>query len=158
MMYTPKYLSYSTKVWLTSVLLSPLLLLLSMIPFHPARLLEYFFTTLFIIGFSIVCSVPNWLILMACTWKINAQKWTFWQKKIILSVLCMVFTILLFMLVFHDDFVRGEDIWNLAFIYVGTLVFGIWIYDLQPSFSESIENTEIEYDSNRMFLEDLPEE
>ncbi len=131
-------LKYATKVWLTSVLLSPFVFLLFMGTVDAQKLQTEAIGTggfvFFSLLFGFVLSIPNWIVFVFVTRFINRKFSAHPQKKLPLAIAGMMLTYILFALVFFSDGVRGQQIFHLLLLtaYCSTIGAGAVLYKLKP--------------------------
>lgn len=127
-------LIYSLKVWLTAVVLAPML----------TQLLDYlcgvqqsydlkgiFYFVLLSIPYGLMLSLPCWLLLWLATSLLNRTRLTNKNKKLLLSVVGFLLAALPFYLIFgHDDkgFNLETIVWAASYMLV--IVAGVWAYKL----------------------------
>ncbi|ATP58407.1 hypothetical protein CPT03_19040 [Pedobacter ginsengisoli] len=123
---------FPLKVWLTSVLLSPILYLLIInlggYRDHYAALFNAwgFYAVAVVIGGLV--SIPNWLLLWVCYYFVNKTKWALLTKKLALCAFSVLLTVLLFRWNFSelDSISRGDYI--TAISYMVTVAVGCLVY------------------------------
>ncbi|HEY4328004.1 MAG TPA: hypothetical protein VGN20_28730 [Mucilaginibacter sp.] len=127
---------YSLKVWLTGVILSPVLFTAIDIIIHRNIYYDYQ-NALGFIGYSIVygliLSIPSWLLLWLAI--IIVSKWgvAIELKKVALTVAGAVLSLLPFYLLFHnDDKSSDKDVCTWATTYCLVIIGGIWFYKFKP--------------------------
>jgi hypothetical protein len=116
-------LIFSLKVWVTAVIIGPLLRLFTMriigqISHSDTELLEI---SLVIGG---IVSIPSWLLLFLATVQINKIAFTLAVKKLIITFIGIIFTLLPFQVLF----VGVPSEWSIYYCIV--IVAGIWFYKL----------------------------
>ncbi len=127
----PTPFKYTSNVWLTSGILTPFFAGL-FFSFVSDGLGNDFIP---IVGLAIVvgliCSIPNYLILLYFVWKINSNTMTIFQKKGIINIISVLLTFVLFLFIFHDE-MSGDLMDTIGFplAYSTTLTFGIWFFNL----------------------------
>ena len=129
-------LVYSLKVWLTSALIGPLLLVGFMVvqTSHTDKDLVGF--TLAIMLFGTIYSIPCFLILLLLVWILGKFKLGIIAKKIIASGVSILMIVLLTKIVFS----YAQD-HTLLTIYSAITVAGIWLYELGTIPEETPETT-----------------
>lgn len=126
------YFQYSTKVWLTSLVLSPTLYILMAeghSVFHePSGGLGF---VLLAIIFGAMFSFPNWLLLTAGTWLVNRLYWSEQARRLLLQLWATVLTFGLFAGISGPEGISYEEMLNdpLPLFYWLTITFGVWVYD-----------------------------
>jgi len=130
-------LIYSLKVWLTSVIVAPLLnvLIMKTLGFHVGEILSIKDGLSAWITTSIVAmsySIPSWLLLWLSTYKVSKYETALVTKKFILSLVgvaltCVPVWILFFNVVAMTGYIV---IWSTG--YGLPIVAGIWYYKLKP--------------------------
>ena len=128
-------LTYSLKVWLTAVLLGPILTRLGDALIHP----RYPFDFNSVFGFfgltatyGLILSLPSWLLLLLTVWLTSFSDKSMHFKKVVITIAGCVLTVMPFYLVFgHDDDAGGADllVWTLSYTVV--IVGAIWFYKLK---------------------------
>mgnify|MGYP006289639307 CR=1 FL=1 len=120
---------YATAVWLTSLFLSPVLMIIYLagweIFLDPQGVMGFLILALLIGAFF---SIPNWLLLTAGVRLINERPWPALRKKLLIHAWATLLTVALFGLMFG----AGQG-WQIGLFYWGTLSFGIWNYPLMGS-------------------------
>ncbi len=123
-------LFFSTKVWLTSVILTPLFFLLvdpMLPPVAPVRSdpFETIFTMIIIGGGF---SIPNWILLVLATWLLSKKGKNIQQIKNILTIISICLTLMLFLfLIASIDFPIK---WWASLFYAFTVSVSIQFYHL----------------------------
>ena len=131
---------YSTKVWLTSIIVSPFL-------FAFIRFLEqgyndfgksieevvHFILLIIIVGF--LFSIPYWATLMIAVRTIYNADYEEKKNKIIINIIAVGIVVLLF---FAVHYLSANP--RLSIPYILTLTFGIWYFKLErkPGFESTI--------------------
>jgi hypothetical protein len=131
-MLTP-HLQYSLKIWLTAVLLAPILV--STLTF---RLDVELSTRLVFIGMSIlwgfVMSIPCWLLLLFGTSSILNSEASVTKKRAKTQGLVLLLSCWLLFALF-DQNGKVVDEWRNALMfplsYIGILTFGVWFYNIE---------------------------
>lgn len=121
MNHISNHFKYTSNVWLTSAILTPIIC--GLIMGQPDEL--PFFVVL-AIPFGIFFSIPNYLIFLLVVWRINISQLSKIEKKVIINIIGVILTIALFMLVFGEE----EEGIYMALTYSATLTFGIWFFNL----------------------------
>ena len=137
---------YATKVWLTSVLLSPFVYLLLCGIFNPKELhmsaigLDSFIYLSLIIGF--LYSIPNWLVFFFLIYLINVQQIIVIHKKIYIGLIGVILTFILFKIAFSKDNFEFFYSVNIIFFvsYSLTIITGVIIYKLKPDLKKEDSN------------------
>ena len=133
-------LYYSLKVWLTSVVLSPMLFLLidSFTKHSQTNLEGGIGFILFSILYGLIISLLSWLLLwLSCYYllRLSITQLTF---KLILSFISSVLTALPFLLLFSRDDGFPDAftiIWTLSYSIV--IIGGVWFYRVKPDLINS---------------------
>lgn len=125
-MKTSNHFAYSTKVWLTSAFIAPLLMALFAVITDPKS--ELVFIIPFMIGFGLLFSIPNWILLIISVWQINKFDFPNEEKKTIISFIAFFLTLGLFVFIFQGE----SDFMGFSIPYIIVLIFGIWKYELIP--------------------------
>lgn len=126
------YFQYSTKVWLTSLVLSPTLFMLMeegvSVFYEPSGGLSF---VLLAIIFGAMFSFPNWLLLTAGTWLVNRLDWSEQARRLLLQLWATVLTFGLFAGISGPEGVFYAEMLNdpLPLFYWLTITFGVWVYD-----------------------------
>ena len=129
-MRTTPHFRYASKVWLTSLFLSPaVILILSEGGAFLRSMQEAWMITLLFILFGGLFSIPNWLLLTAGVRVINGLSLPVRSKKLIIQGLAAVLTFGLFWIFFEGG--NLENIFKFTGLYLVTLTFGIWLYPLE---------------------------
>jgi hypothetical protein len=129
---------FVTNVWLTSIILSPVIFMLMFETFDMKDfddLMNSGIYLFFFFVFGLLFSSPCWLLLFLFVTVINRQNITLTQKKILVIVVGCLLTYLLFFLLFFDDRTDTDQlIFNvrLASIYCLIISAGITFYKLNP--------------------------
>jgi len=125
---------YSLKVWLTSVILSPILYVLVdsvLNPKYISGLLGIFGFISYSIPYGLMLSIPSWGLLWISCIFINKRTATVRLKKIILSIIGAILSLLPFYLLFHlDDDNAHEDVITWSICYSVIIIAGVWFYKL----------------------------
>jgi hypothetical protein len=120
--------SFSTKVWLTSLVVSPTLFILveegTGIFEDPAEGLGF---VILAILFGGIFSIPNWFLLTLGVTLAGGLGWSEPATRLLIQLWATVLTIGLFAFMGGDFFVT-EGIPVLPLCYWSTLSFGIWNY------------------------------
>ena len=125
-------LAYSLKVWLTSAIVTPLFLTLwntSTIPGHPA-LVDVLESTLFIMVYGLVLSMPCLILLWVCTTQLTKRRISELVTKLILSIIGIP---VIFGLI---RIVAPYSMLLLPTIYLTCVVACLWLYKLKPVTTE----------------------
>jgi hypothetical protein len=148
-------LIYSFKVWLTNIMLAPLLAYVILILGIEIILGNYQGSTGVIMGggvsffgIALFHSVPFGILLVVVTYYINKQAGNTNHKKKILSILCILYPFLLGIILYvaHDKHQQLD-----VFVWVSILseglssliitIAGVWFYKLNPV-NQAITNTD----------------
>ena len=129
-------LIYSLKVWLTSVVLSPIIDVLVEFIAHP-RYFDGFKAELGFIGYSIpyglILSIPSWFFLLTTLVIFEYTNAAVRTKRIVLTVVAAILTYAPFYLLFYSaDDIRWFDTFLWGFSYCLIIVSGIWFYKFKP--------------------------
>lgn len=131
---TGAVLRYATLVWITSVLLSPVILLLIMSIIDGRNPFNGFFNIIFLVGmYGGVLSIPNWLLFFGGVLFLTRQ---FKQTKHIrwgAQAWAIFLTVGLFFILFgfnNSSFFKSDD-WVFPGVYILSLSLGIWYYPLR---------------------------
>jgi hypothetical protein len=125
-----KYNIYATKVWLSSVLITPFLILYSDFKISSLdNLLSYFIYSCVGIIIGFVLSIPSWILL---NWAVSkVKKYTKYNRKLLIQIIVVGLTLVLF------SFFLQKASWNwrqrdfnLVGVYIITLSFGVWYYKI----------------------------
>ena len=130
-------LIYSLKVWLTCVVVSPVLYCnieaLSESSLSKGLVADGGFF-LYSLPFGLVLSLPSWVMFWLSLHSVNMLNWGLVTTKLLISVIAVILTALPFVLLFGTDD-PGSDksllIWPVCYCLV--LVAGVWYYKLRPS-------------------------
>ncbi|MFK7772311.1 MAG: hypothetical protein AB8F94_09230 [Saprospiraceae bacterium] len=122
---------FSTKVWLTSSIITPFFFLLFDPMLPPVSEIwkdpiEIIFT---MIVFGGGLSIPNWILLIIATWQLSRKGKSVRQIKNILSIISISLTLLLFY--FLIVFSQFPIMWWAALFYAFTVSVGIHFYHLK---------------------------
>lgn len=136
------YFRYSTQVWITSLVVSPGLLMVFFLledHFHLSRDMwggaGFMVAAILYGGFF---SVPNWLLLTGGVAFIDRLRWSVTAKRLLIQLWAAVLTFGLFGLLFaRDNWLDGEGL-LLPLTYLLTISFGVWNYSFQPHPEEFI--------------------
>ena len=130
---------FATKVWLTSVVLSPFLFFVisgtidvKKLHIEAAGLGLFLF---FSFVFGLLFSLPCWTILIFAVKFINKKLTTTIKKKILIIAIGILLTYLLFYFIFFKDRTDNEQLgfnMRLAMAYCLTIIGGILIFKLRP--------------------------
>ena len=133
---------YSLKIWLTSVLLSPVLNIIVDKLFYPNQDMQLTGALGFIglaIGYGLVLSIPCWIMLYLVSALMINGRLQLTHKKMLITGVGIVLCFSLFYLVFlGDDF--DMETWVWALCYCGIIVAGIWYYRFdEETVTEGVE-------------------
>ncbi|MFK8005141.1 MAG: hypothetical protein AB8H03_02170 [Saprospiraceae bacterium] len=125
------HFSFSTKVWLTSAIITPLFFLLFDPMLPPVSgiwkdPIEIIFT---MIIFGGGLSIPNWILLIIATWQLSKKGKNIRQIKNTLTLISVSLTLILFFLLIV--FVQFPIMWWAALFYALTVSIGIQFYHLK---------------------------
>lgn len=128
-------LFYTLKVWISSVVLGPVMYSASDILFEPKRSDDFSCSLSFIafsVPYGLILSVPSFVILWLTTYGISRLKLSIMATKLWLSIVGTVLTALPFALIFgHDDPSGYLSTIAWATSYSLVIVVGIWFYKLK---------------------------
>jgi hypothetical protein len=127
---------YSLKVWLTGVVLSPILYVFVEFVFQP-RYFDGFKAELGFIGYSIpyglILSIPSWFFLLTTLVIFEYTSASLLTKRIILSLVGSAVAFAPFYLLFYSsEDIRWFDTFLWGFSYIIIIVASIWFYNLKP--------------------------
>ncbi len=120
---SPNALKYSVKVWLTSVLISPIAIIIV----WKAKD-EYIFVSMIM---GLILSFPGWLVFYLTTISVNKSTWTIFQKKsmlILIGILLITVTIYIPSPILVNS--SSETI-NSILGYTSITILGIIVYKLE---------------------------
>ena len=125
-------LSWSLKVWITSVVLAPILdvLLYPIVESStslPGGALKFIMV---MIVFSLIFTFPCWFILWRSANVIDYYLKTIIYKKVTLTVIGATLAILPFYVYFKNEPIRNDI--ALKSLYCITVLLGIWLYRIDP--------------------------
>ena len=125
------HLTFSTKVWAFSALVTPTVAGFFIGIFGPFSLEPPFAGLFFVAPAGLILSIPNYYILILCAWQINISKLSLFEKKIILNLISIILTYSLFEMLFYyiGESSNHEMLW-LTVGYSITLTIAIWYYPL----------------------------
>ena len=124
----PQHLKFSTFVWLVSVFITAASFMLFDSP--NSKFLGGSWDIFFLmISISLVCSIPNWILLCIASWKVNKLHITERKKKVIINAIAVGLTFLLFLIL--PFFIGLKLAWTAGIPYSLTLTLGIWIFPLR---------------------------
>ena len=136
---TPNSLKYATNVWLTSAILTPFFggIFFSFVSDGLGN--DFLIIVGLAIGTGLVCSIPNYLILLYFVWVIHSKNMTIIKKKTIINIISVLLTFALFLFFFQDE-MNGDimDLLGFPLAYSATLTFGIWFFNLNRQDSEEL--------------------
>jgi hypothetical protein len=133
-------LIYSLKVWLTSVVLSPILYIIEEYLTHPGYYKWEGITGFVGLSFiySALLSIPSYGLFAYMTYSINKLKTKILIKKIYLTVICTILCMFPFYLLDRGSIFLVSDLrWGCFYCFV--IIAAIWFYELVPATKESIE-------------------
>ena len=126
---------YSLKIWLTTLLLTPALRLLIAWIFNLPTLqfntspVTYYLMAVYA---GAIFSIPGAIFLWIFTWQLNQRPISLIKKKLCLSAITFVETILTFYFVFWlPKSLADNFIMTLPYCIIATA--GIWFYKLKPA-------------------------
>ena len=139
MKFISNHFKYASNVWLTSATLTPFFAGLIFSIFGENLGYDFLMIVGVSIGFGLVCSIPNYLILLYFVWVINSTKMTALKRKIIINIISILLTLALFIFIFQDE-MAGDviDALGFSFAYSLTLTFGIWFFNLDRQVQEEV--------------------
>jgi hypothetical protein len=128
--------TYSIKVWLTAVVLGPVLDVLVEFILHP-RYFDGVKAELGFIGYSIpyglILSIPSLFFLLTTLVIFEYTSAVVLTKRIVLSIVAILLTYTPFYLLFYSaDDIRWFDTFLWASSYCMIIVGAIWFYNLKP--------------------------
>lgn len=129
-MQTSNHFGYSTRVWLTSAFVAPVLMTLFFVITDPGSDIISIIPLMVIFG--LILSIPNWLLLIISVWQINKSNIPNEEKKTIISFLAFFLTLVLFLILDSG----GSELILISTPYIIVLIFGIWKYELIPPIKE----------------------
>ena len=118
-------LIYSLKVWLTSVLLGPLL-------YYPAQIIiepQYPHQFHYDVKYGFIFSLPSLVVAIITVVLIKPIPTTLTVKKLLLSIVGVVLTAMPFYLLKGGWVQQGTEY---LIAYGSIIVIGIWVYRLEP--------------------------
>jgi hypothetical protein len=127
--------NYGLKVWLTSVVVSPILYILIEVIINPG----YFESVpsrmafiVFSIPYGLILSIPSCLLLLASIYVFNRMSLPISTSKIWLSITGIILTLIPFVIMYHSyDIERRPAVIPWAISYCLVIVAGIWFYKLK---------------------------
>lgn len=132
-------LIYSLKVWLTSVLISPIIFILIEITFKTRSFIDVNSVLGFIaysIPYGLVLSIPSWLLFFACIYNISKFIRNLLTIRLIVTLVGSVLSLLSFYIIFHrDDDTTGVIPWALSYCII--IIAGSWFYAFNANVTES---------------------
>ncbi len=117
---------YATKIWLTGVLLTPLLIALIDTLFDDGQLATFQVVGL-MIGYGTVFSIPGWLTLMFLAFIVLDIKKKKWMIRLIIQLIVVFITYLVYKYVPHPFLNENK----LILIYLIPLSIAVWIYKIE---------------------------
>ena len=127
---------YSLKVWLTSVIISPALIMTGDKLLHPNDDIGFngFFGFIgYAIIYGLVLTIPCSVILFLFVGSLVNRKITEFYKRLMISILASILTILPFYILFHrDDNFLDWDLIVWVFSYLALIIAAVWLYRLEP--------------------------
>jgi len=144
--------SYSLKIWLTTIVVSPLLigLLLNEITIKlvTENVFDFLGGELFIMVFGSVICIPSYILQALLLFYLNQRKLKIWHKKLYLSIFALFLSILSFsilncQLLFDarnsiSDYLPGNIIFWVISVWI-IIIICIWSYKLKAQMSKEIE-------------------
>jgi len=134
--YMKHAILYSIKIWLTSVVISPVVFIVGDCLTHPNNRIGLYGCLGFIgysLAYGLVLSIPCWLILFLMAGSLVNRNLNMVYKKLLISIIGVALSILPFYLLFRNDD-NGFDlytfIWSLS--YCSFIIVGVWFYELEP--------------------------
>lgn len=128
----PNYFQYSTKIWLTSVIVSPFLWISWTYLFETTGDLKSFFGFIGLaVIYGAILSLVNWMLLIIGTKLILSNGLSKITKRILISILVLFLVSGLFTLIFagDDPITWSETLFKIPLFYISTLLFGVWYFD-----------------------------
>jgi len=134
-----KALSYTLKVWLTSIVIGPVLHLLincftaTKMGYAQIGIVSSLYFILMSIPFGIILSIPSFLLLWLSVYLLKKFDIDPLVSKISLSIISVILSAFAFFIVFGQDdpsTYKETTIW--AFAYCSVIVGAIWYYEFAP--------------------------
>jgi len=128
---------YTLKVWLTSVVLAPPVIVILTKLFLPHEMVfdnvaNVLSSIVLLIYLATIVSIPSWMLLWLSTALIIKFNFSNTYNKVILTVIGCILCVLPFYLLFHeDDNPSRADLAIWASSYMLVIVGGIWFYKLK---------------------------
>ena len=131
-------LMYSLKVWLTTVVVTPLLATLVLGLFmrssdHSEPIGDDLGFFLACVVFGLAYSITPFLVMWYVGFRINSRSWATGKVKMLLMTISIVLSALMFI---SFDLYRGFLDWNTLYLglpYIAVLALSIWLYKLKPA-------------------------
>lgn len=128
-------LFFTTKVWLTSVALTPLFFFFANPMTEKFGSFKAFSEDIFLVYiFGGALSVPNWILLSLVAWPLIKKGKDIDQIKKLLTTISMILTFCLFFIVIM--LVEFPIKWWTALCYASTILLGIKFYHLENNTSQ----------------------
>lgn len=140
------FISYSTKIWLCSAILSPFLRVVYLFLFQKLSYYNFIPLTLFPIMVGFYLSIPNYILLLVGTYFIfkqnkNAIKRRWWSQLLVTILWFLIFGLLFDYKSLFSLFL------NFPISYLITLTIGVWGFKV--STSDKSDNSRLEiFDGN----------
>ncbi len=129
---TGEALRYATLVWISSVILSPILMLFINVFIDQTGSFNGFYNTVFLMVFyGGIFSIPNWLLFFAGIVVIGRFYTLSTHIRWAAQAWAIILTLLLFFIIFgvrFSGFLR--EVPFIGFFYLFTLTIGIWYYPI----------------------------
>ena len=135
---------YSTKVWLTSVIASPFLLVFIIMGLeegYGGTLKDAFGFISMAMLFGFMFSIPCWIALCVAVRAVYNAEHSEKKFKTIINIIAIIIALTIFGFVFGGFYQADGFSW--AIPYIITLTFGIWYFQLEPK--EIIKPTMIDH-------------
>lgn len=128
------YFRYSTPVWLTSLVVSPAILMVGLGEWdllqNPLSGLGFMLLAVLYGG---LLSFLNWLLLTLGVALTDRLRWSEPARRLVLQLWATALTFGLFYFVFDGRWGNTDCSDNfIPLTYFATISFGIWVYDLEP--------------------------
>lgn len=121
---------YSVRVWLSAVLLSPVLILIPDGQLFKMTLSDWSIY-LSVVLLSIFFSIPCFLSLWLAAHLLQFSSWHIMLKKLLLCIMGLAFTVVPFFLLLGYE-ATFNDSSSIVLVYVCVICAGIWFYRLAP--------------------------
>jgi H+/Cl- antiporter ClcA len=128
-------LIYSLKIWLTSVVLSPIFytvydaLTRPKFIYNPRNEAEAY---LYFLVFGLALSIPSWVLFWLSLHCINTQRWKPITTKLLISIVAVALTFTPFLMVYSlYDLSRDSSTIGVPICYSLLILAGVWYYKLR---------------------------